>query len=64
MASTVGADDLRPLHSEGAISVSHYGAWNLLEEGGPAAAALELAVVVVERGIAAGAVEDALVRVL
>jgi hypothetical protein len=55
MASAVGAHDLGPLHSKGAIGVSGHGARNGIEERRPAAARLELLLCSVNGCIAAGA---------
>lgn len=59
MAATVTTHDLSPGHAERVIRVPGDGAGDGVEEGGPAAAALELVVCLVERRGAAGAGVDA-----
>jgi len=56
VAATVGAHDLCPHHPEGDVLVALYCPRDLLKEGGPAAARVELGVVVVQRGPAPCAV--------
>lgn len=59
MATTIRAHDLRPLHSEGAISVSRHGTWYVVEVCWPSTARLELVVGFVQWSIASSAVVDA-----
>jgi hypothetical protein len=53
MATTVGADNLGALHTEGAVGVSGHSTRHSIEESRPAAARLELVVGLVERSLAA-----------
>jgi hypothetical protein len=58
MATTIRAYDLRPLHTEVAIGMSFYGAWNAVKVGRPSTARLELLGGFVERGVAGSASVD------
>ncbi len=58
VSTTVGADDLRARHAEGAIRVSCHSTWNIVEICRPATSTLELVVGFVERRIAASASVD------
>jgi len=60
MATTVGADNLSTLHTEGAVGVSGHGTRDSIEESRPAAARLELVVGLVERSLTAGTGVDTL----
>jgi hypothetical protein len=60
MATTVGADNLSTLHTEGAVSVSGYSTRDSIEESRPAAARLELVVGLVQRSLAASTSVDTL----
>jgi hypothetical protein len=62
MSTTVGADDLRPGHSERAVCVSRHSAWDVVEVCRPSAARLEFVVCLVEWRIASGARVDTLFR--
>lgn len=64
MAAAVAAHDLGALHAERAVGVAGDGAGDGVEEGGPAAAGLELLVGGVEGRLAGGARVDALARVV
>lgn len=60
MATTVGADDLSALHTEGAVGVSGHSTGHSIEESRPAATRLELVVGLVEGGLAASTGVDTL----
>lgn len=59
MAPAIRTHNLDPLHAKGAIGMSGDGAGDGVEEGGPAAAGLELVLGGVEGCVAAGAGVDA-----
>lgn len=62
MSTTVGANNLRPLHPEGAIGMSDDSSRNLLKKSGPPTPRTEFGIVLVEWSIATGAVIDSLFR--
>lgn len=64
MTPAVTTHNLRPLHPKRAIRMSSHGAGDRVKVRRPAAAGLEFMRGLVERGIAAGASEDALGGVL
>lgn len=55
VASTVAANDLRPLHAKSAVGVPGHSAGDGIEESRPAAAGLELVLCGVDGRVAAGA---------
>lgn len=59
MAATIRAHNLDALHTECAVRVSSYCAWEGIEEGGPSAAGLELVLRFVKWCVAACACVDA-----
>jgi len=58
VSATVGADDLRPGHPEGAVCMPRHGAGDVVVVGGPAAAGLEFVVRGVEWRVARSAGVD------
>lgn len=60
VTAAIRADNLDSLHAKGAVRMSRHGTGDSVEEGGPAAAGLELVVGLVERCLAAGAGVDTL----